>query len=74
MGFLFLTADCSRCRRVFAFNPLRVPSVVVAGERLPLCRDCVEWANAIRASRGLATWTVYPDSYEPVDEQEVPFS
>jgi hypothetical protein len=73
MAFVLMHAACARCHAPFAFNPLRVPSVLIKGRREPLCRPCVEWANAERARRGMPTWPIYPDSYEPVDEQEVPW-
>jgi hypothetical protein len=71
MGYLLMSAECVRCREIFSSNPLRVPSVVVNGVREPLCRRCVEWANVERKARGLSTWKIFPDAYEPVDEREV---
>ena len=73
MAFVFFTSACARCGGLVSYNPVRVPSVVINGAREPLCRACVEWANPIRAARGLPTWPIYADSYEPVDEQEVPW-
>jgi len=71
-GYVTLHADCILCRRPFTANPLRVPSVRVRGVREPVCRSCVELVNAARAARGLSTWPIYPDSYEPCPEEELP--
>lgn len=73
VAFVSVIAACANCQSLFASNPLRVPSVVIDGERLPLCRPCVEWANGIRRARGLPTWEIFPDSYEAIDAAEVPF-
>ena len=73
MALVFLTSACFLCRRLFSYNPVRVPSLPVHGRREPLCRACVEAANTVRATKGLPTWTIHPDSYSPVDEQEVPW-
>lgn len=67
MGYMFCTAECVRCRALFTFNPLRVPSVVVNGTREPICKSCVEWANTERAKLGLPLFPVLPDAYEPVE-------
>jgi hypothetical protein len=73
LAFVTLTSACFLCGKFFSYNPVRVPSLVVRGQREPLCRPCVEEANRERAAKGLATWTIHPYSYEPVDEQEVPW-
>jgi len=73
MAYMSLLSACYLCRRLFFYNPVRVPSVVVDGRREPLCEPCVTSVNAERARRGLAEWTIYPDSYDAVDEQEVPW-
>jgi hypothetical protein len=73
MAYVSMYAPCLRCGRHFHFNPLRVPSMVVDGKREPLCRSCVEWANPIRAAKGLPVWTIHADSYDAVDEQEIPW-
>ena len=70
MGFLSLFAHCVRCHQPFMSNPLRVPSILVNGQREPLCRQCVEAANIVRAARGLPTFEIFPDAYEPLDEAE----
>lgn len=65
MAWMFLTANCAACGKVFTCNPDLVPVAVVDGERLPICKECVEKANPIREEKGLPPIQVYPDSYEP---------
>lgn len=67
MGWVMAIAPCWVCRMPFPFNPLRVPSY--QGE--PICRDCVEQANALRRERGLQPHDILPDAYEPIPETEL---
>jgi hypothetical protein len=67
MGATIVLGSCVLCRRVFGFNPYRVPSLVVKGVREPVCRDCAERVNAERAGTGLPLFTIYPDAYEPIE-------
>lgn len=73
MGYALAMGTCYGCRRYFAFNPLRVPSITPPGaeERLPICRDCVERANPERLRRGLEPIVPAPDAYAPVAEEEL---
>lgn len=71
MGYAICHSYCYACRRLFAFNPVRVPSVVVDGERQPICAACVERANPNRIANGLAPIVPAPDAYEPCDESEL---
>lgn len=73
MGVVQAMSACVRCRRMFMFNPLRVPSVRVNGVREPVCRACIEGANVIRAERGLPPITYAADAYDPIDEHELPY-
>jgi hypothetical protein len=70
MAYMVAIGNCIVCKRIFSFNPYHVPSVVIAGEREPLCRSCVEAANEERAKRGLNLFLVLPDAYEEVQEGE----
>ena len=46
MGFAFMTGNCWVCRKLFSFNPVRVPSIRDgSGVRQPICRECIEMAN-----------------------------
>ena len=53
MGYAVCMAPCYGCKRLFMFNPVRVPSVVVAGEKFPICADCVVRVNPLRVANGL---------------------
>jgi hypothetical protein len=61
MGYAILIADCRNCGRRFVSNPFRVP----AFQGHPICRNCIEGANAERRRRGLAPFQIPPDAYEP---------
>lgn len=71
MGYVFCTAPCYGCGKLFTFNPNLVPSIRVAGKREPICADCVAAANPEREKRGLPLITVAPGAYEPCDESEL---
>jgi hypothetical protein len=66
-----MIAPCAVCRRAFLFNPYLVPSASVdGGERRPICRDCVDWANPQRIARGLEPIVVAPGAYDPFNESD----
>lgn len=44
---------CWSCKQRMTFDPDRVPSIVVDGIRQPLCRRCVDHANALRRHTGM---------------------
>jgi hypothetical protein len=66
-------STCGGCHRFFGYNPLRVPSLVIRGERVPICRDCIEWVNPIRIANGLEPIVPFPDAYESIHESELPY-
>jgi hypothetical protein len=70
MGVMQALAACVVCRRPFLFNPDRVPSVRIEGERQPVCAECIERANVQRKARGLGPIPVLPGAYDAVDETE----
>lgn len=73
MGYAIAMSPCVRCRQLFAYNPLRVPSISIAGgPREPICAACVEAVNPARRANGLPPIVPLPDAYEPVDESELP--
>ena len=51
-----------------SYNPNRVPSVSVDGSRAPICVDCVEALNEIRAGNGLGPLVPMSGAYEPSDD------
>lgn len=64
-GHLYAFGPCYVCRAVFGFSPTLVPSVVVDGDRKPICRACVEQVNPEREAKGLAPITPLPGAYAP---------
>lgn len=68
MPWMIVYGPCWSCHRMFTFSAERVPSLLVDGEREPLCRSCVERANVLRADKGLEPIVVLPGAY---DEDEV---
>lgn len=71
MGYAQMFSPCANCGRLFGFNPHRVPSVRINGERRPICKPCIEEINPIREAKGLPPAVVHSDAYEPVDEREL---
>jgi hypothetical protein len=64
MAWMFVLGECVACQKPFTFNADRVPSVVVKGQREPVCRECVEKANPLRERNGLAPIVILPGAYE----------
>ena len=62
-GYAFAMGACLRCGQPFTFNPVRVPSIRVNGQREPLCRACVDALNAERVKLGLERWVIPDDAY-----------
>jgi hypothetical protein len=62
---------CIHCGLSFSFNPVKVPSVRLNGQREPLCEECVNWANPQRVARGLPPIEVLPDAYTFCHESEL---
>jgi hypothetical protein len=62
---------CFGCKRIFAFNPVRVPSIIVNGSKEPVCENCVRIANPRRIANGLPPIMPLPDAYEACDEGEL---
>jgi hypothetical protein len=71
MGYVQCIGPCVACKKVFAYNPQRVPSLTIDGERKPICRECVERANPRRIAGGLDPIVPLPGAYEPADENEI---
>ena len=69
MSYVYLTSACVACGRLISYNPARVPSLRVNGVREPVCRACVESANA-RLEPGQAPFVIHPEAYEPLPEKE----
>jgi hypothetical protein len=67
MGYLFAMGVCVGCRNLFSFNPDLVPSIVVNGEREPVCLTCVRRVNPARIANGLEPIRPLPGAYAPVE-------
>jgi len=72
MGYALCHSGCAGCGQVFAYNPIRVPSIRINGVREPICKNCVERVNPQRIANGLEPIVPLPDAYDPVDESELP--
>lgn len=62
---------CFGCKKLFSYNPVRVPSITVNGTREPICQTCVEAANPMRIANGLEPIVPLLDAYEACDETEL---
>lgn len=65
MGWMLCHSACCNCGRIFSYNPNRVPSIRINGEREAVCRECVEMANSRRTKLGHELISVHPDAYDP---------
>ena len=71
MGFVLGLSPCFGCKGLFAYNPVKVPSIRVHGVREPICATCVERANPERIARGLEPIVAAPDAYDACEESEL---
>lgn len=70
-GFAVCVSPCIACGQPFGFNPHLVPSVVLEGDRKPICRTCVERANPLRVAKGLPPIVPVEGAYEPIAAEEL---
>jgi hypothetical protein len=70
-GYVTAMGSCIGCKRLFSFNPVRVPSITINGSREPICRDCVERVNPTRIKNGLPPIVPHDDAYDACDESEL---
>ena len=73
MGYALATSTCFGCRRLFSYNPVRVPSIrdPNTGTKEPVCFNCITRANVKRKAKGLDPLVPHPMAYEPCDEEEL---
>lgn len=71
MGYVTVFSTCYTCNGFMSFNPNKVPSLRINGERQPLCEACANKYNATRKKMGLPTTEIDPDAYGSADEDEV---
>jgi hypothetical protein len=69
VGYFYVIGPCWSCGDLFGFNPDRVPSIVVAGQRRQVCRDCIAAANPRRVANGLDPVVPLPGAYEPTQSE-----
>ena len=70
-GYVLMYGQCFGCHRVFGFNPHRVPSIPIEGDRKPICAACIAIVNPKRKELGLDPIVPKPDAYEPIEEHEL---
>lgn len=71
MGFASCLSNCYGCKRVFMYNPMKVPSVTIDGVREPICEACVARVNPQRIANGLPPIVPMPDAYTACDENDM---
>lgn len=71
MGYAYCLGLCCNCRKSFTFNPIKVPSIRVNGEKEPVCEPCVRRYNALRAAQNLPTFNIPEGAYEACKESEL---
>jgi len=71
VGVIHAFSACIGCGRQFFYNPIRVPSIVINGEREPICADCVARANPTRIANGLPPIVPMAGAYDAVEETEM---
>lgn len=72
MGYALGMGLCFCCRRVFGFNPVRVPSHQDEhGVKQPICETCMGLLNKKRREKGLQPFPILADAYEACEEHEL---
>ena len=67
-GFMFVIGHCIACGVYLTFNPHYVPSLIVEGQREPLCRGChSRWNKIHRVDKGLEPITLHPEAYKEAE-------
>lgn len=61
MGYMIATGSCVFCRKIFSFNPTKVPSY----NGSPICQDCMNKINAKRQEAGYPALPIQPGAYDP---------
>jgi hypothetical protein len=59
---------CCACSRTIAFNPHKVPSLMINGSREPLCRECAERWNELHPEMARP---IMEGAYEHFPEEEL---
>ena len=78
MGAYVAWSACISCGGMFSYNPHLVPSIRLnpttrqydpTSPREPVCRTCMERANAQRLNAGLDPHPILAGAYAPQDEE-----
>jgi hypothetical protein len=65
MAYMLCVGHCICCKRVFSFNPDRVPSTrAITGSKEPVCQLCMAMLNAKRQAAGLEPFPIMPGAYD----------
>jgi len=67
MGYVMVMSECGQCKKLFSYNPHKVPSL----NNVAFCKECVDAANPIRVKNGLPAITYSKDAYEAIPEEEL---
>ena len=66
----FIARDyCYVCDTEIIYNALLAPIILIEGKQVPLCQECVEYANPRRVARGLTPIKVWPGTYSPFNDE-----
>ena len=71
MGYVMVFGLCCSCDKLIGFNPNKVPSVRIMGEKRPICRECVERVNTKRRVMKMPQIEIDPEAYESANEDEI---
>ena len=71
MGYITAISPCVGCGRIFTYNPTKVPSITINGQREPICQTCVDRVNPRRVANGLEPIVPLSGAYEAADESEL---
>ena len=67
MSYMTCTSHCVGCGELISYNPSRVPSIRVNGEKQALCLECATKINQNRIKAGMDACFIPPDAYEPLE-------
>ena len=68
MSFMYAHGYCVACGTFMSFNPHKVPSLRIKGEREPICLHCfTRWNELNRTNKGLPEGPLNDGAYEPLE-------
>lgn len=73
-GYYSALASCYGCGGLMSFNPVKVPSLRVDGERQPICETCVGIVNSKRRAAGVPEFEIPEGAYAPAPEEELVYA